>query len=217
MSGKAGMSEKLINAASSDGTTQANGLHISSNASLPELITTRSSRASSIGLSDAPVPVTPLSPAVGSEAEHLSFRLSYYRTLTGRMGYADRALLEPPAGVLQAATIATLAAIVPRGEGGKTGSAGLIFTIWNTMMGSTLLVMPYTFNESGWALGLFLSAFCAMVAQFTCGLILKYGATMMMDPTKEMSDLAGVHYGAVGYGLTLAVGNFVVLGAACAM
>ena len=38
-----------------------------------------------------------------------------------------------------------------------SGSAALVFVLWNTMMGSTLLVMPSCFRESGWLLGLVLA------------------------------------------------------------
>jgi len=60
------------------------------------------------------------------------------------------------------------------GDQSKASSAGIIFTLWNTMMGSTLLVMPYTFQQAGWLLALVLSVVCAVVSQGTCSLILQY-------------------------------------------
>ena len=45
-----------------------------------------------------------------------------------------------------------------------SGSAALVFVLWNTMMGSTLLVMPSCFRESGWLLGLVLAVLCAGVS-----------------------------------------------------
>ena len=100
---------------------------------------------------------------------------------------------------------------------GKAGSLGIVFTLWNTMMGSTLLVMPYTFQQAGWLLALILSIACAVISQFTCGLILDYAGPMMHDPSAEFADLAHHHYGELGRLLAFLTGNLVVMGAAVAM
>ena len=85
------------------------------------------------------------------------------------------------------------------------------------MMGSTLLVMPYTFQQAGWLLALILSIACAVISQFTCGLILDYAGPMMHDPSAEFADLAHHHYGELGRLLAFLTGNLVVMGAAVAM
>lgn len=99
----------------------------------------------------------------------------------------------------------------------KAGSIGMIFSLWNTMMGSTLLVMPYTFWEAGWLLALLLSVAGALIAQFSCSLILHYAQGMMADPSAEFADLARVHFGEPGRVIAFCSGNFVILGAAIAM
>lgn len=146
------------------------------------------SSSSSIGLSADVVPVTNLSSSATS-----SPRLSYLRALSGRMVTVGLPPLEPPPQysahpVLPFVPGATGSSILPMlrmsvshqsqesGGGHKVSSVGIIFTLWNTMMGSTLLVMPYTFQQAGWLLALVLSMVCAVIAQFTCGLILTYDA-----------------------------------------
>ena len=144
------------------------------------------SSTSSIGLSADVVPVSNLSDSFTS-----SPRLSYLRALSGRMVTVGLPPLEPPAQIRSHPVLpfvpgATGSSILPMlrmseshptQEGGhKVSSIGIIFTLWNTMMGSTLLVMPYTFQQAGWLLALVLSMLCAVIAQFTCGLILTYDA-----------------------------------------
>jgi len=97
-----------------------------------------------------------------------------------------------------------------------SGSAALVFVLWNTMMGSTLLVMPSCFRESGWLLGLVLAVLCAGVSQYTCGVVLLHGMRLP-DPQAEVADLAHAYLGRYGWGATLFASVGVCFGAACAM
>lgn len=129
--------------------------------------------------------------------------------------------LEPPSEYrnrIPSMPLALVSGVLPEpGSTHKAGSVGIIFTLWNTMMGSTLLVMPYTFNQAGWLLALGLSVICAIIAQFTCNLILVFGEGMMADPSAEFADLALLHFGYFGKLLAFLTGNLVVTGAAVAM
>jgi hypothetical protein len=175
------------------------------------------SSSSSIGLDADVVPVR-VSPTLAG-----SPRLTYLRTLSGRMVNAGLAPLEPPLDHLRnrvpSMPLAPVSSVLPEpGDQSKASSAGIIFTLWNTMMGSTLLVMPYTFQQAGWLLALVLSVVCAVVSQGTCSLILQYAEGMMItDPSAEFADLAQQHFGQVGRLLAFLTGNIVVLGAAVAM
>ena len=51
------------------------------------------------------------------------------------------------------------------GEG--IGSLGCIFSLWNTMVGSTIIVLPYGFHEAGPILGAFIAALAAGCSLFT--------------------------------------------------
>jgi hypothetical protein len=52
-------------------------------------------------------------------------------------------------------------------EHGKQSSIVTIFSIWNTMMGTSLLAMPWAIQQSGLGLGVFLMIFMAFVAAYT--------------------------------------------------
>ena len=163
---------------------------------------------SSIGVtSTLPVPVEQ-----ASFGPLLDSKLSYYRTLSRNMNPSMQSLLQAPDQVLEDAAQVMLIG----GKQGQAGSLAIIFTLWNTMMGSTLLVMPYGFQQVGWLLGLVLSIVTAIISKFSCSLILKYGIATM-GPSAEFADLAQEHLGRVGWGASLFASIFVVLGAACAM
>jgi len=167
---------------------------------------------SSIGVSEPA-----LAPQRVTYGAALDGRISYYRSLS-RTGQGDRAqaLLEPPAAVLKSATDAMRdALLVGVQEGGAASSPAIIFTLWNTMMGSTLLVMPYSFRVGGWALGLGLALCCAALSNFTAQIVLRYG--MRLGPTSEFADLAYFYLGRAGWAATLAASIGVCTGAACAM
>lgn len=173
------------------------------------------SSTSSIGLSGDVVPVH----IPQDSFSRRSPRLNYLRVLSGRMVAAGLEPLEPPPQLVYAPP-ASVSGVLPamRGDGSqKAGSIGMIFSLWNTMMGSTLLVMPYTFWEAGWLLALLLSISGALIAQFSCSLILHYAQGMMADPSAEFADLARLHFGEAGRFIAFFSGNFVVLGAAVAM
>ena len=145
----------------------------------------------------------------------LDNKLRYYRTLSRRMeSPADALLLDPPIAVVEAGLQRAL--LLGSARPGAAGSLSIIFTVWNTMMGSTLLVMPYGFATSGWLLGAGLCAFCAVVSKYTCSLVLSYGFAMP-DGSAEFADLARTHFGRGGWAVAIAASLLVVLGAACAM
>jgi sodium-coupled neutral amino acid transporter 9 len=50
---------------------------------------------------------------------------------------------------------------------GKQGSIVTIFSIWNTMMGTSLLAMPWALQQAGLGLGIFLMLFMAAIALYT--------------------------------------------------
>ncbi|GAU92631.1 hypothetical protein RvY_04686-2 [Ramazzottius varieornatus] len=55
----------------------------------------------------------------------------------------------------------------------KQGSLVTIFAIWNTMMGSSLLIMPWAIAQAGYVLGIGLTIFLGCLSYYTCGLVLK--------------------------------------------
>lgn len=55
----------------------------------------------------------------------------------------------------------------PTGEPGKHSSISTIFSVWNTMVGSSLLTIPWAFSNSGILLGVFISFVTFIIAFYT--------------------------------------------------
>mmetsp|Transcript_27364 Transcript_27364/g.45631 ORF Transcript_27364/g.45631 Transcript_27364/m.45631 type:complete len:444 (-) Transcript_27364:360-1691(-) len=111
----------------------------------------------------------------------------------------------------EAATVVLAGVTKPR----TASDASIIFTLWNTMMGSTLLIMPYSFHECGWVLGVAMALVIAYISKYTTAIIVRYG--MPLDPSAEFADLAHTFLGRKGWGCALIASLGVCLGAACAM
>jgi sodium-coupled neutral amino acid transporter 9 len=103
------------------------------------------------------------------------------------------------------------------GRQNRTGSAGIVFTLWNTMMGSTLLVMPNIFWQSGWVMCTLVSVIVASLATHTAGLVLHHAEGLMADESAELGDLAALHFGKTAKWITFITGSGVLIGAATAM
>jgi len=78
----------------------------------------------------------------------------------------------------------------PRGQ----SSIGFIFTVCNTMMGSTLMCLPWGFDHAGLAAGSALTMCFGLVSFYTCSIILDWGA----QPSRrfgDFSDLCATYLG----------------------
>lgn len=58
-------------------------------------------------------------------------------------------------------------------KGKKQSSITTVFTCWNTMIGSGIVALPYTFHESGILLGLIISLIGLVISYRTCILIIR--------------------------------------------
>jgi solute carrier family 38 (sodium-coupled neutral amino acid transporter), member 9 len=113
-------------------------------------------------------------------------RMRYYTKLSGTNPENQRHF-ELPSHVLPAESLVifpSLASIylgtAPHkdgevSEGSKRGDITLIFSIWNTMMGSSLLALPWAFTTSGFITGLVIIFLMGALCCYTCLLILRHG------------------------------------------
>uniref|UniRef100_A0A0N4ZHU8 NAD(+) diphosphatase n=1 Tax=Parastrongyloides trichosuri TaxID=131310 RepID=A0A0N4ZHU8_PARTI len=88
-----------------------------------------------------------------------------------------------------------------RDEEGKQGSIVTIFSIWNTMMGTSLLAMPWALSQAGLVLGTFLILFMAGIALYTAYRIVQSPNDLIMpvDSAKaEVSDVCRYFWGKKG-------------------
>jgi sodium-coupled neutral amino acid transporter 9 len=63
---------------------------------------------------------------------------------------------------------------LPLTQHGKVGSIATIFSIWNTMVGSTLLAIPWGFRQSGIVLGCIVFFIVGFISYYTCCLVVKH-------------------------------------------
>jgi amino acid permease len=126
------------------------------------------------------------SPADLVDNNYLQQKLKYHRAVAtqARGGHSPHlnpspsspdmlALMHPPAHVLPPHFYVPLIGYT---QGQVQGSVGFILTVCNTMMGSTLLCLPYAFQIAGIGAGTLLTLIFGMIAYYTCALILKWGA-----------------------------------------
>ncbi|KAI6233785.1 putative sodium-coupled neutral amino acid transporter 9 [Aphelenchoides fujianensis] len=84
---------------------------------------------------------------------------------------------------------------------GKQGSIVTIFSIWNTMMGTSLLAMPWALQQAGLGLGVFLILFMGSVALFTAYRVIESPKNLAMDvdaASAEFSDVCRYFFGRRG-------------------
>nr|CDJ84910.1 Amino acid transporter domain containing protein [Haemonchus contortus] len=98
---------------------------------------------------------------------------------------------------------------------GKQSSLVTIFSLWNTMMGTSLLAMPWALQQAGLFFGLFLMLSLAMLCFYTAFRVVDspQGITGGMDPIMmEFSDVCRHFLGKFGEYLAVIFSVIVLLG-----
>lgn len=82
----------------------------------------------------------------------------------------------------------------------KSSSLQIIFSVWNTMVGSSMTMLPWGYQQSGIALGIALcfSSFC--ISFYTCSLIIKAakGDNDYVFTLKKYWGKSGFYMGLIG-------------------
>ncbi|XP_022100230.1 sodium-coupled neutral amino acid transporter 9 homolog isoform X2 [Acanthaster planci] len=97
-------------------------------------------------------------------------RYRYYSRLAGNPGQRNNTL-EIPDHVLPPFLLSV--ELPFKDKEGKQGSLVTIFSIWNTMMGTSLLSMPWAIQQSGFLMGLILLVGMAGLTLYTCYRVVK--------------------------------------------
>eukprot|EP00164_Ancoracysta_twista_P003495 GFYU01004664.1.p1 GENE.GFYU01004664.1~~GFYU01004664.1.p1 ORF type:complete len:544 (+),score=136.62 GFYU01004664.1:244-1875(+) len=101
-------------------------------------------------------------------------KMKYYYSLSGGLDSPNREFFRPPAHVIPA-SVFLWSTRGDRKSSQKQSSFTIIFSIWNTMVGSSLLSIPWGFGQAGLVGGVLLAVGTAFLSYYTCYLILKHG------------------------------------------
>jgi len=84
--------------------------------------------------------------------------------------------------------------------GYKQSSLVTIFAIWNTMMGSSLLSLPWAVSQSGFAVGIFAIVLMGFICFYTCYLVMKGADSMDKSnyAALEFTDVCEHYLGKIG-------------------
>lgn len=108
----------------------------------------------------------------------MDFRMRYYNTLVGKISDPSSINTVPehlvPAELYH---VHTDDGDAEAPGDGKQSSLMTIFSIWNTMMGSSLMAMPWGFHQAGLIGGLSMCILVGFISWYTCWLILKLSST----------------------------------------
>ncbi|XP_067940782.1 neutral amino acid transporter 9-like [Watersipora subatra] len=105
---------------------------------------------------------------------------------------------------------------VPVTSEGKQGSLVTIFSIWNTMMGTSLLSMPWAIEQAGFALGVFLLILMALLTLYTSYRVMNSVDTIASKAGQvlEFSDVCKEYLGRIGEISSVMFSFVALLGAA---
>lgn len=156
---------------------------------------------------------------VSAEASVLSSRVHYYSKLTGS---SDR-VLSPPDHVIPApeeiyvyCPLGTAFKVTKGGDGSsKNPSIITIFAIWNTMMGTSILSIPWGIKQAGFTLGILILIAMGLLTLYCCYRVLKSPKSIpYMDTTDwEFPDVCKYYFGKFGQWSSLLFSMVSLIGA----
>ncbi|XP_026996916.1 sodium-coupled neutral amino acid transporter 9 isoform X2 [Tachysurus fulvidraco] len=155
---------------------------------------------------------------VSSEASVLNSRVHYYGRLTAS---SDRLLappdhvIPPPEELYIYSPLGT-AFKVQGGEGSsKNPSIVTIFAIWNTMMGTSILSMPWGIKQSGFTLGIIILILMGLLTLYCCYRVLKSTKSIPYIDTSdwEFPDVCKYYFGSLGQWSSLLFSMVSLIGA----
>ncbi|CAI4227100.1 unnamed protein product [Auanema sp. JU1783] len=103
-----------------------------------------------------------------------------------------------------------------RDRSGKQSSLVTIFSLWNTIMGTSLLTMPWALQQAGLALGIIIYLAMCAVCLYTAYRVLQSAdgiPNLQVDPSvAEFSDVCEYFFGKIGMSISVVSSVVVFLG-----
>uniref|UniRef100_A0A672G8R9 Neutral amino acid transporter 9 n=1 Tax=Salarias fasciatus TaxID=181472 RepID=A0A672G8R9_SALFA len=155
---------------------------------------------------------------VSAEAAILNSRVHYYGRLTGS---SDR-LLSPPNHVIPRpeeiyiySPLGTAFQVTGSDYASKNPSIITIFAIWNTMMGTSILSIPWGIKQAGFTLGVLILIFTGLLMLYCCYIVLKSPKAIPYVDTSdwEFPDVCRYYFGKFGQWSSLVFSMVSLIGA----
>ncbi|XP_045120971.1 sodium-coupled neutral amino acid transporter 9-like [Portunus trituberculatus] len=148
---------------------------------------------------------------------HLYNRYRYYSRLRADVHPSEQALVIPDHIVPRELFLPYIPGHVPDADG-KQASHITIIAIWNTMMGTSLMTMPWAFGQAGFVGGIVIMLAMAGLALYTATRLLTLQKTMGLEgPSMELSQvcqqLLGGMLGRITEGLSVTFSVLTLVGA----
>eukprot|EP00123_Amoebidium_parasiticum_P004425 comp15731_c0_seq1/m.12924 comp15731_c0_seq1/g.12924 ORF comp15731_c0_seq1/g.12924 comp15731_c0_seq1/m.12924 type:complete len:545 (-) comp15731_c0_seq1:2-1636(-) len=141
-------------------------------------------------------------------------RYRYYSKLTNNFKDTDRLRMPPHVVPSDLFLFIPLSPPEPGKPRPKQSSIITIFSLWNTLMGSSLLTMSWAIQQAGFVLGIVLMPLVGSMCLYTCILILRLGKHYrFVENGIDWSDIVGRNLGRWGEGLNTFFSVFTLLGA----
>ncbi|XP_058472708.1 neutral amino acid transporter 9 [Solea solea] len=155
---------------------------------------------------------------VSAEAAILNSRVHYYGRLTAS---SDR-LLSPPNHVIPHpeeiyvySPLGTAFKVTGSDHSSKNPSIVTIFAIWNTMMGTSILSIPWGIKQAGFTLGILILILIGLLMLYCCYIVLKSPKAIPYVDTShwEFPDVCRYYFGAFGQWSSLVFSMVSLIGA----
>lgn len=155
---------------------------------------------------------------VSAEAAILNSRVHYYSRLTAS---SDR-LLSPPDHVIPHteeiyiySPLGTAFKVTGSDHSSKNPSFITIFAIWNTMMGTSILSIPWGIKQAGFTLGIIILILTGLLMLYCCYIVLKSPKNIPYIDTSdwEFPDVCRYYFGKFGQWSSLVFSMVSLIGA----
>ncbi|KAK1884099.1 Sodium-coupled neutral amino acid transporter 9 [Dissostichus eleginoides] len=155
---------------------------------------------------------------VSAEAAILNSRVHYYSRLTAS---SDR-LLSPPDHVIPHteeiyiySPLGTAFKVTGSDHSSKNPSIITIFAIWNTMMGTSILSIPWGIKQAGFTLGIIILILTGLLMLYCCYIVLKSPKAIPYVDTSdwEFPDVCRYYFGKFGQWSSLVFSMVSLVGA----
>jgi hypothetical protein len=152
-------------------------------------------------------------PPIATSPGHSQYnRLKYYSAL--RTGYqqlgSKEDFLRIPKHVIDPILYVIYAPFAQMEPGQKQSSLTTIFTCWNTMIGSGIVALPWTFSNSGFLLGIVICIVSLLVSYRTCILMIRTAGN-----DKEYFDTLFKYWGRWAYYIGIFSTLLIMFAAVC--